>query len=75
LFPDPKVAKEDDLKLNKKLADTDPNETRTIQEIVESAGFKFEAYSVTTEDGYILEMHRIYSPWDDVSLNKPAVLL
>ena len=52
------------------MASSDPNETRTIKEIVEAEGFKFEAHSVTTDDGYILEIHRLYK---DSSSNKPVV--
>lgn len=40
------------------LAD-DPDEGRTIQEIVRSHGFDLEEHSVTTQDGYILTMHRL----------------
>jgi hypothetical protein len=30
-----------------------------MSEIVQENGFKFEEHNVTTEDGYILTMHRI----------------
>lgn len=38
-----------------------PNVHRTIQEIAEAEGFNFENHTVVTEDGYILEMHRIFA--------------
>jgi hypothetical protein len=44
----------------KEMAASDPNETRTIKEIVEAEGFEFEAYPITTDDGYILEVHRLF---------------
>lgn len=44
-----------------KLALEHPNVHRTIQEIVEAEGFNFENHTVITEDGYILEMHRIFA--------------
>jgi len=44
-----------------KLALQHPNVYRSIQEIVENEGFNFENHTVTTDDGYILEMHRIFS--------------
>ena len=31
----------------------------TFRQMVENAGFKFDEYKVTTEDGYILKMFRI----------------
>ena len=40
-------------------ADKDPRETQTFQEIVESADLNFEKHTVTTDDGYILDMFRI----------------
>lgn len=38
-----------------------PNVHKTIRQIVEDAGFNFENHTVITEDGYILEMHRLFS--------------
>ena len=38
-----------------------PDDTfRTFQEITEANGFVFEEHWVTTEDGYVNLMHRIY---------------
>ena len=31
----------------------------SMKQIVEENGFTFEAYDVTTEDGYVLGLHRI----------------
>jgi len=44
-----------------KIAKNHPNVHRTIKEIVEYNGFNFENHTVTTEDGYVLEMHRLYA--------------
>ena len=39
---------------------------RTIDQIVRDAlGLEFEYHRVTTEDGYILEMHRLFKSHDD----------
>lgn len=46
--------KDEELLQIKKLADM------TIQELVEFHGYQFEKYIVTTKDGYILELHRLY---------------
>lgn len=44
----------------------------TISEIVESQGLSFEYHTVTTKDGYILEVHRVYSPRFDSKIPKPV---
>lgn len=38
---------------------SDPDVGRSIEHMVTSKGYPFERHRVTTEDGYILEMHRI----------------
>jgi len=40
-------------------ADKDPNGHLPISDLVEAAGYTFDAHSVTTEDGYILEVHHL----------------
>ena len=35
---------------------------QSFEEIVKDAGFDLEEHYVTTEDGYILKMHRLISP-------------
>ena len=70
----PKTKKEDDLLYNKQLADQDPNETRSIKDIVEASGFDFEKHTVKTEDGYILEVHRVNLKTESNSI-KPVVFL
>ena len=45
-----------------------------IEDIVMQDGYFFMNYNVTTEDGYILELHRVWSPdFDDSSVSKPVV--
>lgn len=68
----PPVKPEDDLKTNKKIADKNPNEVRTVKEIIEAAGFEFEEFEVETEDGYLLTMHRVFK---NSSAGKPAIML
>ena len=51
----------------------DPRLNMTIGEIVESDGLTFEYHNVTTEDGYILGVHRLYSPRFDPEIPKPVV--
>ena len=41
----------------------DADSQRTVPEIIESRGFRSESYSVNTEDGYILALHRIINPF------------
>ena len=57
------------------LVKADPKVNMTIGEIVESEGYKFEYHNVTTPDGYILEMHRAYSPDFDSNITKPVIFL
>ena len=45
-----------------------------MQEIVEENGFIFEEHNVTTEDGYILTMHRIPPPKDSMGERRPILL-
>jgi len=40
----------------------DPNVERTIEEMVQSLGLDFECHHAATQDGYVLEMHRLYKP-------------
>ncbi|KAI1282160.1 Lipase member M [Halotydeus destructor] len=40
----------------------DPDEDRNVPQIIESRGFIAESHYVTTEDGYILTVHRIVNP-------------
>lgn len=40
----------------------DPDECRTIEQIVRSHGFDLEHHNVTTADGYILTLHRLITP-------------
>lgn len=52
-------------KKRKSLDDSDdigiaPEWTMTFHEIVRANGFESEEHQVTTEDGYILTMHRVY---------------
>lgn len=47
---------------------------RTIQEIVETRGFAFENHTVITDDGFILEMHRV-KLYDDSGITKPVVFM
>ena len=54
---------------------TDPRVASTIKEIVEADGLTFEYHSVTTEDGYILSVHRVTSPDFAGKTSKPVVFL
>lgn len=47
----------------------------TIAEIVQADGLNFEYHTVTTKDGYILELHRMSSPEFDAEVPKPVVFL
>ena len=45
-------------------------------QIVKREGYPAEYHKVVSEDGYILEMHRIpYSPRSPAAPNRPVVLL
>jgi hypothetical protein len=45
-----------------------------LEDIVMQDGYFFMNYKVVTEDGYILELHRVWSPdFDDSSVSKPVV--
>lgn len=39
--------------------DIDPDEKYSLKELVESRGYLLQAHEVTTEDGYILTIHRV----------------
>jgi hypothetical protein len=39
--------------------DSDPDISKTFQQIVQENGFAFEEHQVTTDDGYILKVFRI----------------
>ena len=38
----------------------DPDSERSIGQIIAARGFEFEEHYVTTYDGYILQMHRLF---------------
>ena len=40
----------------------DPDENRDAVQIIESRGFIAKSYYVTTDDGYVLTLHRIVNP-------------
>lgn len=42
--------------------ETDEDCHRTIPEIIESRGFKCEVHTVTTNDGFVITLHRIINP-------------
>ena len=46
----------------------------TFHEIVAANGFLSEEHEVTTEDGYILTMHRVYSKENKGKKMKPIFL-
>lgn len=48
---------------------SDPDEFVNTTELIRSKGYPAEEHQVTTQDGYILTVHRIPNP------NKPAVFL
>jgi hypothetical protein len=52
--------------------EADPKLKMTIGEIIQSYGLSFEKHSVTTEDGYILEIHRVFSSRFDPDIPKPV---
>lgn len=49
-----------------------PEEDMTLRQLVERLGFSFEEHQVTTQDGYILTMHRVRQP--NLRKGAPAVL-
>ena len=54
----------------------DPKVKMTMEEIVKFDGYQFESYDVTTDDGYILQLHRVNSPdKDHTKSKKPVVFL
>ena len=53
-------------------ARNDPKIHMSIGEIVSADGLKFESHFVVTEDGYVLNIHRIYQP--DLDLAKKPVV-
>jgi len=56
--------------------DYDPEDNMTTVEIIMNRGYPSESHFVTTNDGYILEMHRIpYGKHSPPSPNKPAVFV
>jgi len=55
------------------LSSTPDDRYKSFRQIVEENGFIYEEYDVTTEDGYILGLHRILSPHNPN--NGPPVLL
>ncbi|XP_018319706.1 lipase 3-like [Agrilus planipennis] len=48
---------------------------RTFEEMVQARGFPVETHTVTTEDGYILTLHRIPYGRSGPSENRPAVFV
>ena len=55
---------------------TDPDPNLDFGEIAQSYGYPFEEYSVTTSDGYILQLFRIPHGLSDTYIQgRPAVLL
>lgn len=53
----------------------DPDTDLTIQELIRSRGFEIEEHDVTTEDGYILTMHRIVDVHKNVSQTRRPIIL
>lgn len=47
---------------------------RTVQELVESRGFSFEEHQVTTKDGYILTLHRLFHPTNNNDQANPVLI-
>lgn len=43
--------------------------------MIEARGFVFENHEVQTEDGYILSMHRLFSPTEDKNETRPVVFM
>jgi len=56
--------------------DYNPEDNMTTTEIILNRGYPAETHLVTTDDGYIIEMHRIpYGKYSPPSPNKPAVFM
>uniref|UniRef100_T1JV93 Partial AB-hydrolase lipase domain-containing protein n=1 Tax=Tetranychus urticae TaxID=32264 RepID=T1JV93_TETUR len=55
----------------------EPDEAATCDQLIESRGFQYEIYYVTTEDGYILQNFRIINPYAREARKKlkPILLL
>ena len=51
------------LNLLSKTENPDPDASRTVPELIESRGFRSETYQLSTEDGFILILHRIINPF------------
>uniref|UniRef100_A0AC35UGS0 Lipase n=1 Tax=Rhabditophanes sp. KR3021 TaxID=114890 RepID=A0AC35UGS0_9BILA len=57
-------------------ADQDPEVNMDTIQIIEYYGYPAERHHVTTDDGYILEMHRIpYGKGQDPNKDRPVVIL
>ena len=55
---------------------TDPDCTLTFEQLCNQNGFKYETHTVTTEDGYILEMMRIPGMLGEQgTITKPPVFM
>ncbi|KAF7623626.1 Metalloendopeptidase [Meloidogyne graminicola] len=55
-----------------------PEENLTTPEIIEYWGYNCQVFNVTTEDGYILELHRIpngKNSLENIKENKPVIFL
>lgn len=48
---------------------------RSFKQIVENNGYSYESHTVTTEDGYILSLHRIPGKVGEAATNRYPVLL
>ncbi|RWS00483.1 gastric triacylglycerol lipase-like protein 2 [Dinothrombium tinctorium] len=53
---------------------SDGDEERDVEQIIRSRGFQVETHSVTTEDGYILTVHRIINPESKTKPKRPVIL-
>jgi lysosomal acid lipase/cholesteryl ester hydrolase len=62
-----------DITVTAKEIDNDAN--KNTKEIAIENGFAFEEYTVVTEDGYILGLHRIPGKLGEAQKKKPVVLL
>ena len=54
---------------------SDPDENISTYELIKNKGYPVEEHNVTTQDGYILTMHRINKPDSSSSSSKQVVLL